>query len=127
VVHGYSPGELVFQRDMLMHCKVVTDWEHVKQREWSQAKKSNDRENKSRIAHTYKVGDLVLLLRGRSDVNRKLDQPTEGPYGVVRVNKNGTIRIRRGGYQETLSIRRIRPYVREIEQKNCFVPRHGRC
>ena len=60
-----------------MHCKVVTDWEHVKRQKWSQAKTTNERENRTGIAHTYRVGDLVLLLCNHSDLNRKLDRPTE--------------------------------------------------
>ena len=124
VQHGYLPGELVFQRDMLMHCRIVTDWGHVKRSKWSQAKKANEWENRARIAHKYSVGDLVLLLRHQHDVHRKLDQPTDRPFKVLWVNKNGTICIRRGGYQETVSIRQIKPYVESIEQSHWFVHNH---
>ena len=40
-----------------------------------------------------------------------MDQPTEGPYVIIKVNQsNGTVKIVRGNYNETIHIRRLKPY-----------------
>ena len=108
-VVAYTPGQLAFNRDMLMRTKVVVDWEMIKQRRLKAAQQSNTRENNSRIEHEYKVGDYVLIIL-RDEVTRKLEQPTEGPYRVLKVNKNGTVRILRGSFEETIHIRRLKPF-----------------
>ena len=40
----------------------------------------------------------------------KISEVAEGPYKVLRVHKNGTLRIKRGEFKETIHIRRLRPY-----------------
>ena len=37
--------------------------------------------------------------------------PTEGPYKVLKVNTNGTLCIRRGNYDKTIHVRRLKPFV----------------
>ena len=39
-----------------------------------------------------------------------MNNPYEGPYKVVKGYRNGTIRIDRGAYTETIHIRRVKPY-----------------
>ena len=39
----------------------------------------------------------------------KISEHAEGPDKVVKVFRNGTLRIKRGSYEETISIRRLRP------------------
>ena len=36
--------------------------------------------------------------------------PREGPYEIVRVNANGTVRIRKGAVRDTVNIRLVTPY-----------------
>ena len=50
---------------------------------------------------------LIIL---RDEIVRKLQQPTEGPYRVLKVNENGTVRILRGFFEETIHIRRLKPF-----------------
>ena len=109
---NYSPGQLAFGRDMIMQNRITADWERIKEKRMRAAVKSNARENSTRVAHTYEIGQLVLIVRNDKDVTRKLRQPTEGPYEILRVYRNGTVKIRRGNYDEILSIRRIRPFIR---------------
>ena len=54
---------------------------------------ANERENKSRITKVYKKGDKVLIILNRIDRGAKLNSPTEGPYEIVKVYTNGTIKI----------------------------------
>ena len=71
----------------------------------------NTRENNARFNHTYRVGDKVLILLDQKEINGKMNQPTEGPYEIIKVNlSNGTVKIARGNYNETIHIRRLKPY-----------------
>ena len=108
---GYSAGQLAFGRDMLMQCRVTADWETIKRKRIESSRKTLDRENASRIAHDYSVGDRVLLVLSGDEVKRKLDTPTAGPFRVVAVSRNGTVKILRDGYEERVNIRRLRPYL----------------
>ena len=109
---NYSPGQLAFGRDMIMQNRITADWERIKEKRTRAAVKSNARENSTRVAHTYEIGQLVLIVRNDKDVTHKLRQPAEGPYEILRVYRNGTVKIRRGNYDKILSIRRIQPFIR---------------
>ena len=41
--HGYSPGQLVFGRDMFMPIEATIDWNSIKQRKQEAIRKSNER------------------------------------------------------------------------------------
>jgi hypothetical protein len=56
--------------------------------------KSDQKENKSQIPHEYKVGDQVLL--ETPGILRKLSTPHTGPYPVMNLYRNCTIRIQKG-------------------------------
>ena len=80
----------------------------IKQRKENLIKKNNERENRQRIQHTYKVGDKVLVYK--PGIIPTLTSPKKGPYPIVKVHTNGTVTIQRGVVVERLSIRRITPY-----------------
>ena len=42
--------------------KSIVDWERVKQLHRQQATQNNEKENRHRIEHDFKVGDLVLVV-----------------------------------------------------------------
>ena len=52
--HGYSPGQLVFGRDMFMPIEATIDWNSIKERKQKAIRKSNERENSKRIHLQYK-------------------------------------------------------------------------
>jgi len=105
---GYTPGQLVYGRDMLLRTMIEADMELVKARRHKAIKANNERENKRRIAHDYKVGDKVLVLTQRLDPKLKLH---EGPYTVTGYNKDsGTLHISRRKYRDSINVRLVRPY-----------------
>ena len=54
------------------------------------------------------MGDKVLL---DEDPKSKYDSKYSGPYKVHVVNNdNGTVKIKKGSYYETINIRNIYPY-----------------
>ena len=58
---------------------------------------------------------LIMLKRQGDQSSRKMQYPTEGPYTVLKINTNGTLRIRRGNYDEIIHVRRLKPFRRRIE------------
>ena len=108
----HAPGTLAFGMDMIYRHKIMVDWELLKRERVKQHVANNIKENRNRREHKYKKGDLVLIImqpyeRGKKP---KISRFTEGPYKVLKVNNNGTLRIQRGSFEETLHIRRLRPY-----------------
>ena len=103
-----SPTQLVFGRDAMLNIPFTVDWNKIKERKQNLINKNNSRENASRIHHTYKVEDQILVhepLKAKYGGN-----PYHGPYTVLNVNNNGTIRIKRGVLHEVINIRRVKPY-----------------
>ena len=108
----HNPSQLVFGMDMIFRQQVKIDWQLLKRQCRTQAIANNKKENKSRLHHDYKVGDLVLIVQQSYERKRKakLSTITEGPFTIIRTYTNGNVRIQRGNYEEDISIRRIRPY-----------------
>ena len=53
--------------------------------------KNNERENNKRVKYTYTVGQKVVI---KTEQSRKYGKdPYEGPYEVVEVRNNGSLRL----------------------------------
>ena len=98
---------MVFKRDMILNITHQADWEMIKQRKQRLIDKNNEAENRKRKEYTYKEGEKILLRRGTEN---KMEVPYEGPYEIIKVNDNGTVKLRLENTQETVNIRRIKPY-----------------
>ncbi|CAJ1959749.1 unnamed protein product [Cylindrotheca closterium] len=103
---------IVFGRDMLFDLSFKTKWRDIKSKRQQAANKNNAQENSKRQPHIYRVGDLVLLDRGK--LQQKLLPKRTGPYQVLCVYDNGTIKLRRGFYAQRVSLRRCVPYYTPI-------------
>ena len=101
IMSRYTPGQLIFSKDMIM--------EKIKTKRLAAAEVANQRKNKFKLKHTYRIGDKVLLTLS-DEVMSKLDAPTDGPYQIVKAFHNGTIRINRGAFNEVLHIRNMKPF-----------------
>jgi hypothetical protein len=100
--------QLVFGRDAVLNTKFEADWKYIRDRKQKLIEQNNKRENAKRKEHEYHAGDRVLVVA-------KLDGKFQGdlwdgPYVIALVNNNGTVSLNRGAYQETINIRRIKPY-----------------
>jgi hypothetical protein len=102
-----SPGQLVFGRDMIFNIKHVANWEYIRQNKQKLIDKNNKAENAKCIPYTYKVGEQVLLKRGTEN---KYETPYQGPFTVLKVNDNGTVRLKVKNIEDTYNIRRLTPY-----------------
>ncbi len=118
-VHGtnkYSPGQMIFGRDMIQRLVVEANVELVRQRREAAIRTNKARENKRHVAHAYQQpGDKVLILPNSLDPKLKLNQ---GPYKVISYDKsNGTLHIQRKHYVEPINIRNVRPYFGRYKAK----------
>ena len=114
-----SPAQLVFNRDMLLNIKFIADWETIRLRKQKDVDRNNERENSLRVDHDYHIGDKVLVTD--NDIHRKLNCPTKGPYNIIQVYTNGTVRVQKGAVTERINIRRCTPYT-ETHQFGGGVP-----
>ena len=104
-----TPGQLVFGRDMIFNIKHTANWEYIRKRKQDLINKNNKRENAGRIKHEYKVGEKVLLKRGKEN---NYESPYQVPFEILKVNDNGTVRLTVNSVTDTYNIRRLVPYVR---------------
>ena len=110
-VTKYSPSELIFNRDMIIHQKELVNWDQVHERKRRRQILDNERENKSRTKYKYKIGDRVLIIKRKDEPTGKLkDFEHQGPYKVLQVNACGTLKLQRDGFTEPVSIHRLKLY-----------------
>ena len=87
-----SSAILVFSRDMLLNVKFIADWEAIRLRKQSIINKNNHRDNNLWVDYyDYQVGDQVLITS--KYITRKLNCPTKGPFKIIQVYTNGTVRV----------------------------------
>jgi transposase InsO family protein len=103
-----TPGQLVFGRDMVLNLKHEANWEFIRARKQRLIQKNNKAENAKRTPHTYSLGDKVLLKRGTEN---KYEAPYEGPYTILKINDNGTVRLKVKNVEDTYNIRRLIPFL----------------
>jgi transposase InsO family protein len=103
-----SPAQLVFGRDAILNIKFDANWRLIKEQKQKIIKKNNVRENSLRRSHTYVEGDRVLVKTAQP--TKYGTSPYEGPYTIIQVNDNGTIRYRKRALTDTINIRNVHPY-----------------
>jgi hypothetical protein len=92
---------------MIINSTYLTRWKDISERRRAQTRKNNAQENRSRLTHRYHPNDLIYL--SNNDVKRKL-LPREGPYKILAVYTNGTMKIQRSPtVSEVVNIRRVHP------------------
>ena len=106
-----SPRQLVFRRDMMFSIPFIADWNKIAKKNQLIINKSNQAENKNRLEHDYVITDKVIIQRDAHF--RNLEGPFLGPYEIVQIYINGTVRIQRGATFECISIQRLSPYIAE--------------
>ena len=104
----YTPAQLVFGRDSVLNVRHEANWKLIKERKQKLINRGNERENKNRVLHEYKVGDKVLL---KNAWKTKFNQDAYiGPYTITAVRNNGTVRARKGNVTDTFNLRNITPF-----------------
>ena len=99
---------LEFGRDSVLNIRHEANWKLIKERKQKLINRGNDRENKNRVLHEYKVGDKVLLKNGWKT---KFNQDAYiGPYTITAVRNNGTVRARKGNVTDIFNLHNITPF-----------------
>ena len=93
---------------MILNVHHEANWEFIRARKQKIIEKNNKAENAKCIAHTYSVGDKVLLRRGTEN---KYEMPYQGPFVILKVNDNGTVRMQVKNVEDTYNIRHLTPYL----------------
>ena len=109
---------------MIFNIQHVANWEFIRQNKQICIDKNNKAENAKRVAHLYKEGDLVLLQRGTEN---KYKTPYQGPFSILKVNDNGTVRLKVGAVKDTVNIRRLTPFTSTAPTKADTVNYGGEC
>ena len=105
-----TPAQLAYGRDMALPAGYEANWDEITKRKQKRINENNDRENKKRIDHTFEVGGKVLLSRPGIKL-RKLSQPRKGPYRILKVNGNGSLKIQlRPCVTDVVNTRRVHPF-----------------
>ena len=110
-----TPGQLAFQRDMIMPTTYLANWAAIQHRRQDKSIDSTTKENSSRIRHEYRLNDRVLIRRGvENPYLRTLARPTEGPYKIIDIEQlpiNGTVLIQcTANTTERVNICRLVPF-----------------
>ena len=104
-----TPMQAVFGRDAILNIRHQANWAYIRKRKDRLVRINNARENSKRIPYEYQVGQLVLI---KSEQRLKYGSDAYlGPYRVVAVNDNGTVRVDEGKITDTYNIRNVHPYV----------------
>ena len=104
-----TPSQLVFGRDAILNTKFKADWNFIRSRKQQIIDYNNRRENSKRLAHSYKVGDKVLLERNKKT---KYGEPEyDGPFTIVTARPHAAyVRVDKGNYINTINIRHLHPF-----------------
>ena len=93
---------------MMFNISSLVNWKELSIRKQHLVDKANLRENNKRIDYDYKIGQQVYIIA--DGIQRKLNSPKSGPFEIIDVYTNGTVRIQRGTVVERINIRRLEPH-----------------
>ena len=103
-----SPGALTFRRDMFVDVPIMSDLIAIRNQRQQLIDTNLMRHNRKRYDHHYQINDLIMVLVYDPD---KMQEKLHGPYPILEIRTNGTVRIQRApNVLETFNIRKIVPY-----------------
>ncbi len=111
-----SPGAAIFGQDMLFDILFIADWHKIGEHRQRLTDLNNARENEGKNDYDYKAGQKVLvrkegiLRKSESIWHRK-------PWLITTVHTNGTITVQRGNKLERMNIRRIKPFIEDLDNE----------
>ena len=103
-----TPMQLVYARDATLPIFHQADWKFIKDTKQKMIDINNKRENSKRIDQEYKINNQVMVKRFKK--TKHGEREYDGPYPIIQVNNNGTIRIQKECYSDVENIRRVFPY-----------------
>ena len=106
----YTPGSLVFRRDMYLDIPLIADILTLQQLRQQGIDKRLLQANAKRRQHEFQVNDQVIK-RQEVKASDKLKPTFTGPHRILQVHTNGTVTIQLTNHiRERINIRRIQPF-----------------
>jgi hypothetical protein len=104
-----SPGAAIFGRDMLFDIPFIADWKKIGEHKQKLTDLNTAHKNKSRIDHDYKVGQKILVWN-KGILCKAEFRWQKDPWTITTVHTNGTITVQHENKEESLNIRRVKPF-----------------
>ena len=106
---GYSPGALVFNRDMFLDIPLIADILTLQNIRQAKIDLRLLRANAKRIPYEFKLHDKVYVHNAHT-ASDKLKPVWSGPFTIRQVHTNNTVTLQRpNGVIERITIRRLKP------------------
>jgi hypothetical protein len=101
---------------MLFDILFIADWQKIGEHRQQLTDLSNACKNKGRIDYDYKVGQKVLVRK--EGILRKSESIWHrNPWLITTVNTNGTITVQSRNKLEWMNIRRVKPFVENLDKE----------
>ncbi len=111
-----SPGAAIFGRDTLFDIPFIADWHKIGEHRQQLIDLNNAHENEGRIDYDYKVGQKELVRK--EGILRKSESIWhKKPWLITSVHTNGTITVQRGNKLERMNIRRVKPFIENLDNE----------
>jgi hypothetical protein len=109
-----SLGAAIFGQDMLFDISFIADWQKIGEYRQQLTDLSNACENKGRIDYDYKVSQKVMLQK-EGILRNAESRWHKKPRLITTVHANGTITVQRGNKLERMNIRRVKPFIEDLD------------
>ncbi len=101
---------------MLFDIPFIADWQKIGEHRQRLTDLNNAHENRGGIDYDYKVGQKVLVQK--EGILRKSESIWHSkPWLITSVNTNGTIMVQRRNKLERMNIRRVKPFVENLDNE----------
>ncbi len=101
---------------MLFDIPFIADWQKIGEFRQQLTDRSNARENEGRIDYDYEVGQKVLL-RKEGILRNAESRWHKKPWLITTVHTNGTIKVQRRTKVERMNIRRVKPFIENLDNE----------
>ncbi len=101
---------------MLFDISFIADYQKIGEHRQQLTVLSNTCENEGRIDYDYKVVQKVLL-RKEGILRNAESRWHKKPWLITTVHTNGTITVQHGKKVERMNIRRVKPFIEDLDNK----------
>ena len=101
-----SPGQLVFERDMIVPIESLANWRLTYQLKQTLIDKNTDTENSKITNHHFQAHDQVLI---RNNQANKYETPYNRLYTIIQTRTNGTATLRMGATTDRINTCCLKP------------------
>jgi hypothetical protein len=101
---------------MLFDISFIAGWQKIREHRQQLTVLYNARENEGRIDYDYKVGQKVLVQK-EGILSKSESIWHRMPWLITSVHTEGTIMVQRKNKLERMNIRRVKPFVENLDNE----------